>query len=106
MGRKKLTNAERVRTLVLQGKSVKDIVAALRVTPQYVYSIRYKMNKDAGLAALHMPRHEVIKNKETGIVGTQGTHQISFDFEKLAKADDITHTKPKTFWQKFIGFFK
>lgn len=102
MGRKKLSNAQRVRTMVLDGKSVKDIVTALRVTPQYVYSIRYKMNKDAGLAALQTARHEVIKNKETGIKGTQ----LSFDFTPPVAADDITHTKPKTFWQKFIGFFK
>lgn len=49
---KKLSMSEKVRRMIEQGYTNKDIVHRLDVKPQIIYNLRYQMNKARGLGAL------------------------------------------------------
>jgi hypothetical protein len=67
---KRQTKANRVRKLLASGMSVADITAKIKVTPSYVYHIRWYDNKAAGIGSLRKPK---IKVEET-----LGTDQIPY----------------------------
>ena len=49
---KRQTKANRVRKLLATGMSVADITAKIKVSPAYVYKIRWSDNKAAGIGSL------------------------------------------------------
>lgn len=49
---KRLSLARKVRRMVEDGYTTKDIVTKLKVKPQMVYNVRYYINKQKGLASL------------------------------------------------------
>lgn len=49
---KRLSLARKVRRMVEDGYTTKDIVAKLKIKPQVVYNVRYYINKKKGLASL------------------------------------------------------
>lgn len=49
---RKLSTAEKVRRMIEQGYTNKDIIERLSVKPQAVYNARYQINKARGLGAL------------------------------------------------------
>ena len=65
---KRQTKANRVRKLLATGMSVADITAKIKVSPGYVYQIRWSDNRAAGIGSLK-------KNK---VEETLGTDQIPF----------------------------
>lgn len=63
---KRLSLARKVRRMVEDGYTTKDIVTKLKVKPQVVYNVRYQINKAKGLGSL--PKHPSRKAKVgTGI---------------------------------------
>ena len=65
---KRQTKANRVRKLLATGMSVADITAKIKVSPGYVYQIRWSDNRAAGIGSLK-------KNK---VEETLGTDQIPY----------------------------
>lgn len=49
---KKVSTSQKIRTLIERGYSNKYIVEKLQCNPRAVYNIRYRINKDRGIAAL------------------------------------------------------
>lgn len=49
-----ISKAQKVRNLLDQGISPKDIARKLRISPQAVYNIRYQYNKKNGLGSLRV----------------------------------------------------
>jgi hypothetical protein len=102
--RKKKSVSQRVRTLIEQGHSNKDIVAQLKGKPQVVYNVRYQINKSKGLGAL----------------GQQGTGISTPPFFNPAQNAyqyapgntgewvdlPITMEEPPTLWQRIKGWFR
>jgi transposase len=72
MGKQYKTKAERAVTMLLRGASTASIVKALNVSPQYVYNIRSRVNKQN-------------KNRET--VTNSEPQQLELNLEKL---DEVT----------------
>lgn len=50
--RRKRSRADRIRHMLEQGATTREIVAKLRIKPQQVYNVRYHMNKSKGLGAI------------------------------------------------------
>lgn len=50
--RRKRSRADRIRQMLEQGATTREVVEKLRVKPQQVYSVRYHMNKSKGLGAI------------------------------------------------------
>ena len=48
---KSLSRAERVRILLKEGRSVQEAAATVGVTKQYVYNVKYKLNKMQNVGA-------------------------------------------------------
>jgi len=111
---KRQTKATRVRKLLaMEGMTIHDIAAKAKVTPSYVYQIRWLDNKTAGIASLKKPETEVI----VGQVGTVqvGTDQVPYE-SPIAAAHTpgsptyvftVTEQAPApkpTFWQRVRDF--
>ena len=64
---KKLSRAGKVRKLLAEGKTPREIATQMKITPQAVYNIRYQMNKKGGLGALQ-PMITAPKNKRVSKV--------------------------------------
>ena len=64
---KKLSRAGKVRKLLAEGKTPREIATQMKITPQAVYNIRYQMNKKGGLGALK-PMITAPKNKRVSKV--------------------------------------
>lgn len=52
---KRMPMSHKVRNMLEQGHSTKEIVAKLKVKPQMVYQLRYNLNKAKGLGAIGTP---------------------------------------------------
>jgi hypothetical protein len=89
----KLQNtSQRIRAMITQGYTNKDIVAQLHVKPQIVYNVRYDFNKGRGIGAL--PR------TGTGIPTTV------LALAPVPVPVPAPQPKPKlTFWQRIVRFF-
>ena len=90
--RKKKSVSQRVRTLIEQGHSNKDIVAQLKCKPQVVYNVRYQINKTKGLGALNQ--------QGTGISVTPAWSPPPL------MPMPITMEEPPTLWQRIKGWFR
>lgn len=90
--RKKKSPTQRVRELIEQGHSNKDIVAQLNCKPQVVYNVRYQINKTKGLGALGQ--------RETGI-----STPPMWSPPPLMPMP-ITMEEPPTLWQRIKGWFR
>jgi hypothetical protein len=90
--RKKKSVSQRVRTLIEQGHSNKDIVAQLKCKPQVVYNVRYQINKSKGLGAL--------SQQGTGI-----STPLVWNPPPLMPMP-ITMEEPPTLWQRIKGWFR
>ena len=90
--RKKKSVSQRVRTLIEQGHSNKDIVAQLKCKPQVVYNVRYQINKSKGLGAL--------QQQGTGISVTPAWSPPAL------MPMPITMEEPPTLWQRIKGWFR
>ena len=53
--RKRTPIAHKVRNMIEQGHTTKEIVAKLKVKPQIVYNMRYQVNKAKGLGSIGKP---------------------------------------------------
>jgi len=103
--RKKKSVSQRVRTLIEQGHSNKDIVAQLKCKPQVVYNVRYQINKSKGLGAL--------SQQGTGIsapplaVWTSPSITPNTTPIKAGEWVDlpITMIEKPTLWQRVKGWF-
>jgi hypothetical protein len=103
--RKKKSATQRVRELIEQGHSNKDIVAQLKCKPQVVYNVRYQVNKSKGLGAL--------KQQGTGISAPASYKPILTNVTpntQPIKAGEwvdlpITMIEPPTLWQRVKGWF-
>jgi hypothetical protein len=93
--RKKKSVSQRVRTLIEQGHSNKDIVAQLKCKPQVVYNVRYQINKSKGLGAL--------QQQGTGISVLATTPVWS---PPPLMPMPITMEEPPTLWQRIKGWFR
>ena len=93
--RKKKSASQRVRTLIEQGHSNKDIVAQLKCKPQVVYNVRYQINKSKGLGAL--------QQQGTGISVLATTPVWS---PPALMPMPITMEEPPTLWQRIKGWFR
>ena len=56
MAKAKISKSQRIRNMLKDGKTPKEIAQACNVTPQVVYNIRYVMNKKGGIATLPKPK--------------------------------------------------
>ena len=90
--RKKKSPTQRVRELIEQGHSNKDIVAQLNCKPQVVYNVRYQINKSKGLGALGQ--------RKTGI-----STPPMWSPPPLMPMP-ITMEEPPTLWQRIKGWFR
>ena len=97
--RKKKSVSQRVRTMIEQGHSNKDIVAQLKCKPQVVYNVRYQINKSKGLGAL--------SQQGTGISAPPATPV--WNPPAIMHAPEvlpITMEEPPTLWQRIKGWFR
>ena len=88
MARQPISTNQKVRNLIAEGKSTKQIVKALNVSPQVVYNTRHRLNRKQGIGALPV----------TGIT----VEQIRETSARL-KAEKAP-TK-RTLWQRIVDFF-
>jgi len=96
--RRKKSATQRVRELIEQGHSNKDIVAQLKCKPQVVYNARYQINKSKGLGAL--------KKQGTGISVLATTPVWNPPaIMHPPKVLPITMIEPPTLWQRVKGWF-
>ena len=108
---KRQTKANRVRKLLTTGMSVADITAKVKVSPAYVYHIRWQENKAAGIGSLRKPKIKVEETLGTDQIPyvhpahnayvaahTPGSPAYVFKIEEQAPAP-----KP-TFWQRVRDF--
>ena len=81
----KMTKAARIRRMTLQGKTVQEIVTALKCNTQYVYAVRSKMREGVQKTGINPPlTREAVE---------------TYAPEK--------HEPPPTLWQRFktaVGF--
>ena len=110
--RKKKSVSQRVRTLIEQGHSNKDIVAQLKCKPQVVYNVRYQINKSKGLGALQQqgtgisapPLVNPAPYKPITANVTPNTTPIKAG-EWVDLHLPITMIEPPTLWQRVKGWF-
>jgi hypothetical protein len=56
MAKAKISRSQRIRNMLKDGITPKEIAQACGVKPQVVYNIRYMMNKKGGIATLPKPK--------------------------------------------------
>jgi hypothetical protein len=107
---KRQTKANRVRKLLTTGMSVADITAKVKVSPAYVYHIRWQENKAAGIGSLrkkkvvgtdqipYVPLPDPAHNAYVA-AHTPGSPAYVFRIEEQAPPP----RKP-TFWQRVRDF--
>jgi len=105
---KRQTKATRVRKLLaVEGMTIHDIAAKAKVTPSYVYQIRWQDNKTAGIGSLKKPKPEVVE--------TMGTDQIPYVSPIVAahtpgsptyvfRVEEQAAPPKPTFWQRVRDF--
>jgi hypothetical protein len=106
--RKKKSVSQRVRTLIEQGHSNKDIVAQLKCKPQVVYNVRYQINKSKGLGALGQqgtgisapaPYKPITANVTPNTTPIKAGEWVDIHLP-------ITMEEPPTLWQRIKGWFR
>ena len=83
---KKLSRAGKIRKLLSEGKTPREIATQMKITPQIVYNIRYQMNKKGGIGALK----PVINARKKAVVKEEPIPE--FLREKIPA---LNETKPK-----------
>lgn len=130
---KRVPMSHKVRNMLEQGHSTKEIVAKLKVKPQMVYQLRYNLNKAKGLGAIGTPapvpsagigappkKPSRKVRAGTGINDAYPTpgakpgawREITTD-ELFARPEPkpfevmpITMIEKHTLWQRIVNFFK
>jgi transposase len=93
MARQPISTNQKVRNLIAEGKSTKQIVKTLNVSPQVVYNTRHRLNRKQGIGAL--PVREI---ERTGIT----IEQIEAVSARLKAEAKLTK---RTLWQRIVDFF-
>jgi hypothetical protein len=102
--RRKKSPTQRVRELIEQGHTNKDIVAQLKCKPQVVYNVRYQINKSKGLGALG--------KQGTGIPAPPLVNPAPYKPMPINVGEwtdlrmPITVAEPPTLWQRVKGWFR
>lgn len=94
MARQPISTNQKVRNLIAEGKSTKQIVKTLNVSPQVVYNTRHRLNRKQGIGALPVNARE----------GTGITIEQIRETSKHLKSLKATPTK-RTLWQRIVDFF-
>lgn len=124
--KRKMSMSAKVRRMIDQGHTNKDIIEKLGIKPQAVYNIRYQINKARGLGAIGKPapapadgigapprRTRKVK-AGTGITAPapkpQPT-QSAWPYDAPVKREGepvlpITMIEPPTLWQRIKGWFR
>ena len=119
--KQKPSMASRVRKMIEQGSSNKEIIEKLKIKPQIVYNMRYQLNKERGLGAIGKPtpapasgigtppkqRRKV--RAGTGI--TPPAPEPAINSLPITKPGEfvempITMVEPPSLWQRIKGWFR
>lgn len=109
--RKKISTAEKIRRMINQGYTNKEILQKLRTTPQAVYNMRYRVNKAQGLGALAKKAktaNPATPDARTGINVTlepptvMGLVEATERFMAARKAEPPT----PSLWERIKGWFR
>ena len=117
---KRQTKAARVRKLLTTGMPIAEIVTKAKVTPSYVYHVRWQMNKEAGIGSLEKKKKKkgtVSENKTSCIQQITYVDEVPYDPAVVtpviiptpapapAPAPVIAAPTPApTFWQRVRNF--
>ena len=126
--KRKMSVSAKVRRMVDQGHTNKDIIEKLGVKPQAVYNIRYQINKARGLGALGTaapspaggigapPKRKYTRRVKagTGITAPAPEPQTAQNFWHDAPVKregepvymPIAMIEPPTLWQRVKGWFR
>ena len=105
---KRQTKATRVRKLIaVGGMSIHEIAAKAKVTPSYVYHIRWVDNKAAGIGSLRKPRTKVMEAVQVGpqLPYTPPADPLPETLIPISPYVPMFIATPKpTFWQRVRDF--